>query len=180
MNFKKIAIIGNACTGKTWLARALAPKYNLPLTHVDSIQFLPGMQIRDPTETRKILEEIADQEEWIIEGLGPLKIIESRLQKADVIVLIRLPLWLNYWWGFKRQLWGFFSRAQREELPFPSKEFAFKQSLKLVKTIWNVHHGLWPQLDRILSREPYKNKVRIVRHLSELKYLSEIGIVAKL
>ena len=173
---KKISIIGNACSGKTSLSRALAKRYNLPLTHVDSIQFLSEMRIRDPNETRKILEEIACQEEWIIEGLGPLKIIESRLKKSDVIILIRLPLWQSYYWGLKRQLWGFFSRQQRTELPPNSNEFTFKQSLKLARTIWNVHHGLWPQLDRILSREHYKNKVKIVRRLSELKYLFKMGI----
>lgn len=52
--------------------------------------------------------------EWIIDGFGPLKIIESRFQKSDVVVFIRFPLWRNYWWCFKRQIKGLFFR--RSEL----------------------------------------------------------------
>lgn len=51
---------------------------------------------------------------WIIDGFGPLKIIESRFQKSDVVVFIRFPLWRNYWWCFKRQIKGLFFR--RSEL----------------------------------------------------------------
>ena len=41
MSLQKISIIGNACSGKTTLGRALAKTTRLPLYHVDSIQFLP-------------------------------------------------------------------------------------------------------------------------------------------
>ena len=78
MKIKKISVIGNACSGKTTLSRKLAERYELPLTHVDSIQFLPGLKLRNPDETRKTLQEISERDMWIIDGYGPLKIIEKR------------------------------------------------------------------------------------------------------
>lgn len=171
---KKVAVIGNACSGKTRLSRVLAQRYSLPLTHVDSIQFLPGMKLRDPSETRKILEEVAEQDQWIIDGFGPLKIIESRFQKADIVVFIRFPLWRNYWWCLKRQVKGFF--VKRAELPEDCFESTWSQSLKLGKTIWNVHFGMWPQLDRIFQQEIYRNKIVYVHNWAQLRRLSEMGL----
>ncbi len=174
MNPKKIAVIGNSCSGKTQLSRALASIYNLPVVHVDSIQFLPGMKLRDPAETRKILEEKSNGDAWIIDGFGPLKIIEDRFQKADVIVFIRFPLWRTYWWCFKRQLKGIFVR--RPELPEGCFESTISQTLKLVRTIWNVHFGMWPQLDRIFLKEKYINKIVYVRAIRDFKIQLRSGI----
>ncbi|GIL18683.1 MAG: hypothetical protein BroJett040_24340 [Oligoflexia bacterium] len=157
MPLNKISVIGNACSGKTTLSRLLAEKYQLPLTHVDSIQFLPGMKLRDPQETIKILEAVANQDQWIIDGFGPLRIIEDRFRKSDLIIFIRIPLWKTYWWCAKRQVRGLFVR--RPELPPGCFESTLPQTLKLIQTIWNVHFKMWPQLDRIFARDEYKDKV---------------------
>lgn len=169
MKLKKISIISNACSGKTRLSRELAKRYNLPLVHVDSIQFLAGMKIRDPEETRKILQNTANQEEWIIDGFGPLKIIESRFQKSDLVIFIRFPLWRNYWWCIQRQIKALFIR--RAELAEGCFEFTISHTLKLFKTIWNVHFGMWPQLDRIFLQDMYKNKIVYVQNLTDLRKL---------
>lgn len=171
---KKISVIGNACSGKTTLSRRLAEIYSLPLTHVDSVQFLPGMQLRDRNETRKILADIAKGPEWIIDGLGPLKIIESRFQLSDQVVFLRLPLWKTYWWLCKRQFQALFHK--REELPDGCFEATPRQTLKLFSTIWNVHNGLWPQLDRIFQGEVYRDKILYVRDQAHLKRIMRSGL----
>ena len=163
----KIAVIGNSCSGKTTLSRQLAKHYKMTqsLTHVDSIQFLSGMQLRDPKETCEVLNKIAEQDEWIIDGLGPLRTIENRLERADQIICIRIPLWQNYCWCLKRQIKGLFFR--RPELPSGCFESTPRQTFRLMKTIWNVHHGLWVQLDRIFLRDIYRGKVIYVRSSQE-------------
>ena len=171
----RIAVIGNACSGKTRLSHALAEIHQLPLSHVDSIQFLAGMHLRDPAETREILNDVSNNEKWIIDGFGPLKIIEDRFQKADVVVFIRFPLWRNYWWCLKRQLKGIYSR--RPELPAGCFESTIPQSVKLVKTIWNVHFDMWPQLDRIFTHEKYSKKIVYIRTLDEFKRIFDSGVV---
>ena len=164
---KRICIIGNACSGKTTLSRVIAARYKLPLIHIDSIQFLPGMKLRAPDETRKILKEKAATPEWVIDGFGPLNLIEERFVTADLIIFIRISLLRNYWWCVKRQIKGFFVR--RAELPENCFESNFGQTLRLFKSIWNVHHGMWPQLDRIFKKDIYKDKVIFIFTSSELK-----------
>lgn len=154
---QKICIIGNACSGKTTLARKLHHITKLPLHHVDSIQFLPELKLKNPDETRIELLEISNREQWIIDGFGPLNIIEDRFQKSDLIVFIRLSLLRVYWWMLKRQIKALF--IQREELPENCFEATPNHTYKLLKNIYNVHTGMWPQLDRIFKKDMYINKV---------------------
>lgn len=175
MKPNKIAVIGNACSGKTRLSHALAEIHQLPLTHVDAVQFLAGMRLRDPAETREILKDVSNNDKWIIDGFGPLKIIEDRFQKADVVIFIQFPLWRNYWWCFKRQVKGFYSR--RLELPAGCFESTIPHTIKLMKTIWNVHFGMWPQLDRIFAQEIYRKKIFYIRTLGDFNRILSSGVV---
>ncbi len=155
---KKIAVIGNAGGGKTTLSRRLAQFYQLPLTHVDSIQFLPGMKIRRHAESIALLEKAQAEDAWIIDGFGPLDILEKRLRLADQIIFIDLPLWRHYWWCSKRQIQSLW--APRAELPEGCHEFSLRHTLKLYKNLWQVHKKMRPELLRILSRPEYNLKVR--------------------
>lgn len=163
---QKICIIGNACSGKTTLARSLQQVTQLPLFHVDSIQFLPQLKLKNPDTTRAELLEISRREQWIIDGFGPLNIIEDRFQKADLVVFIKLPLLVVYWWMIKRQIKALF--AQRIELPEDCFEATPEQTYKLIKNIYNVHTGMWPQLDRIFKKDMYKNKVVFLENKNDI------------
>lgn len=171
---KKIAVVGNAGGGKTKLSRQLSSFYKLPLTHVDSIQFLPGMVIRPHKESIAILDDIQKQSAWIIDGYGPLDIIVKRFELADVIVFIDLPLWRHYWWCTKRQFCNLWSR--RDELPEDCNEATWAHTMKLYRTLWRVHKQMRPELLRIFSRESLKNKVIYIRSLQEWKKVAECGI----
>ncbi|QDK45053.1 adenylate kinase [Bdellovibrio sp. ZAP7] len=169
---RKIAVIGNAGAGKTVLSRRLAKLYQLPITHVDSIQFVEGMKIRPHKESITLLSDIQNQETWIIDGYGPLDIIQRRFQLADKIVLIDFPLWRHYWWATKRQIQNLWS--PRKELPPGCSELSWEHTKKLYKTIGNVHRLMRPELLRILNREQ-QGKVVVIRNLSQLKRISQFG-----
>jgi tetratricopeptide (TPR) repeat protein len=166
---KKISVIGNSCSGKTTLSLRMKDLFSVPVHHVDSVQYLPGMLWRDPNETRAVLKDVADTSEWIIDGLGPLKILEDRLQNSDLIVVLRPPLWKLYARLAVRQFKGLFKR--RPELPPGCFESTPSHTLKMIKTIWNVHSGLWPQLDRIFKQDIYKDKLFSVFTEEELRNL---------
>lgn len=171
----RIVVVGNAGGGKTTLSRRLAELYQLPLTHVDSIQFIPGMKIRPYPESIQILESLQNQPMWIIDGYGPLDIIEKRFALADRIVFIDFPLWRHYWWGTKRQIQNLWSR--REELPEGCDERSWQHTAKLYKSIWNVHKQMRPELLRIFGREQLKGKMVFVRSMKEWRrvWLNGVG-----
>lgn len=169
----KIAVIGNGGGGKTTLSRRLGHIYQVPVTHVDSIQFIPGMQIRPMEETRKILSEITAQENWLIDGFGPLDMIEKRFMIADKIIFIDFPLARHYWWCTKRQIKSLWSR--RSELPEGCSEASWAHTVKLFKTLWRVHTQMRPELIRILKRDNLRSKVIFVKTLADWNHAFKQG-----
>lgn len=164
---RKISIIGNVATGKTTLSRILSVELNIPVTHVDSLQFLPGMIIRPHRETIQDLLKIqTKQESWIIDGYGPLDILIDRLHKSDTIIFLDLPVYQMYLSCFFRQLKNIFS--PRPELPAGCSELSLKHTVKLMKTIYQQHAKMRPELIRILSKDELKSKVKISRKMTSV------------
>ena len=174
LSINKVALIGNAAGGKTRLSVRLSQQMQIPATHVDSIQFLPGMIIRPLQETRSLLNEIVSEEQWIIDGFGPLDLLEARFQIADRIILVDLPLWRHYWWLFKRQMKTIW--RPRPELPLGCRETSLLHVFKLIKTVWRIHYKMRPELLRILGRPDLKPKVIIIQNLKAWNKLFETGI----
>ena len=162
---RKIAVIGNAGAGKTTLSRRLAKIYELPLYHVDTYQFLPDLQMRPFKETVEILIPLQEQDSWIIDGFGPLDILEKRFALADQIIFIDFPLWRHYFWATKRQFQSLGS--PRSELPKGISELNLQHVLKLYKTIRQVHEKMRPELLRILERPQNREKLLLIRTLPQ-------------
>jgi len=173
----KIVVVGNIAGGKTLLSRQLARIHNIPLTHVDSLQFLPGMKIRPLDETRSVLRAAADQPQWLIDGYGPLDLIEKRFQLADHVVFVDFPIWRHYWWCTKRQLTNLWK--PRQELPEGCDELTVAHTKKLYKTLWQMHTKMRPELLRIFARDNLKNKMIYVRTIAEWQELAGKGLNSK-
>lgn len=171
---QKIAVIGNAAGGKTRLSKKLAEIYQLPVTHIDSIQFMAGMKIRPLDETRKILTEITASSHWIIDGYGPLDLLEKRLKQADQIVLIDFPIQKHYWWFIKRQIKNIWS--PRAELPQDCNELSLQHTLKIFKSMKKAHEQMRPELLRILSRDHYKNKLTLIQNQHQWNHVCNNGL----
>lgn len=153
----KIAIIGNVASGKTTLARQISKEKNIPVTFVDSIQFLPGLVIRPYKQTIEILLNIQQHESWIIDGYGPLDILEKRFADADQIIFCDPPVYKNYVRLFIRQVKNIF--FPRKELPEGCSELTWMHTVKLFKTVHQQHQKMRPELIRILNREANKKKL---------------------
>lgn len=171
---QQIVVIGNLAGGKTRLSRSLAERYNIPLLHVDSVQFLPGMKIRAQSETKKIIEDFTQQEKWLVDGFGPLDILEKRFAQADTIIMIDLPLWRHYWWCSKRQVSNLWTR--RAELPQECSELSWAHTMKLFKTLKQIHTKMRPELLRILNRPSNLDKTVFIRNLQDWHRLEREGL----
>ena len=68
---KRIAILGNSGSGKSWLAKELARQTEAPILDLDTIFFEPG-KIAVPRPSATVLADLerfcVNHEAWIIEG----------------------------------------------------------------------------------------------------------------
>ena len=93
----KIHIIGCSGSGKTYLANALAKKYNIPHFDLDDIQWdnnAEGYGTKRPLEERNaLLQEVLNNNEWVIEGVYYAWVQQS-FDEADIIYVLDMPKYL--------------------------------------------------------------------------------------
>ena len=87
----KIAIIGYSGSGKSTLARKLAIIFQSDILHFDTVQFLPGWEMRPEEDKKKITKEFLDtHDSWVIDGNYSKLFYERRMMEADIIILLLL------------------------------------------------------------------------------------------
>ena len=90
----KIHIIGCSGSGKTYLAKALSKKYNVPHFDLDDIQWdnnADGYGVKMPVEKRtELLNNILENEDWIIEGVY-YAWVGKCFEDADKIYVLDIP-----------------------------------------------------------------------------------------
>ena len=92
----KIHIIGCSGSGKTYFAKMLSDKYNIPHFDLDDIQWDSdkGYGFKRPIEERnKLLQEILCNSEWIIEGVYYAWVQQS-FEEADIIYVLDMPRYI--------------------------------------------------------------------------------------
>jgi adenylate kinase family enzyme len=99
---QRVVIVGRSGSGKSTLARELGTRLALPVVHLDSMYWQPGWQ---PPADRaafdaRVLEVVA-RDKWIIEG-GYSSTLPQRLERADMVVLTMMPLWMCLWRVLRR------------------------------------------------------------------------------
>ena len=83
----KISIIGGSGTGKTTLADNLGKKLDIPVYHIDGINYLENWEKRDEKERDKIILEKVNESKWIIEGTYR-STLRQRLERSDLIIYL--------------------------------------------------------------------------------------------
>ena len=100
----KIAILGYAGSGKTYLSDYIAQKKNIPVLHLDDIKWDKEWK---PVDDSVVLPQVADfmaKENWIIDGYYTYLLIDERLEDADKIVLLLLPRLVCFFRALKRTM----------------------------------------------------------------------------
>lgn len=157
----RIAIIGNAGGGKSTLARALGGALDLPVVHVDSIQYRPHWRRTPVEECDRLLDAAAAGERWIIDGFGSDNAIARRIRAADTVVLVDFALWRHYWWAAKRQ-WR--ARTEpRAELPEHCPEWSLAHTALLASMMWRVHRDYRPWLRTLVEEKKGHGNVVHIR-----------------
>ena len=88
---QKILIIGCSGAGKSTFARKLGAATGLPLHYLDMLWHKPDKTTVPQEEFDRALEELLQQDRWIIDG-NYLRTLERRLQACDTVFLLDYPL----------------------------------------------------------------------------------------
>ncbi|KAF1302339.1 MULTISPECIES: DNA topology modulation protein FlaR [Enterococcus] len=91
----KLAILGYSGSGKSTLARFISEKRNLPLLHLDAVNFVQDWQERDKEEARTIVRDFLTKEDWLIEGNYNNFLQQERLKQADQIYILTFSRWTS-------------------------------------------------------------------------------------
>lgn len=100
---KRVMIVGQPGAGKSTLAREIGERTGLPVVHVDLIHWMPGWQERPKPEKIAMARKVEAQERWVFEG-GLSQTWDTRMARADTLIVLAFPLWLRAWRVLRRTL----------------------------------------------------------------------------
>lgn len=92
----KVAVFGNAGGGKSTLSKRLAEMTGLPLVALDLLKYKPGGGEVPDREYQVAHDQLLQQDQWIIDGYGSYDTVWKRLEVADTLVYVDMPLFLHY------------------------------------------------------------------------------------
>ncbi|KMK65438.1 ATPase AAA [Puniceibacterium sp. IMCC21224] len=132
---KRVMIVGQPGSGKSTLARRIGRKTDLPVIHMDHIHWQSGWAERPKPQKIILAQEAEAGDLWVFEG-GLSATYDTRLARADTLVMLDLPLWLRAWRVFYRTL-RYYGRT-RPDLPDGCPE---RFDYVFWKWIWDTRHS---------------------------------------
>ena len=148
----KIHIIGCSGSGKTYLAKALSDKYNMPHFDLDDIQWdnsADGYGVKMPIEKRaELLNNILKNDSWIIEGVY-YAWVGKCFEDADKIYVLDMPKRIYTYRIIKRTI--------KRKLGFEKgKKETLKSVYNLLKWTDTFQNKSMPESKKILAEYPSK------------------------
>ncbi len=148
----KIRIIGCSGSGKSYLAKKLSQKYNIPHFDLDDLQWdntqnLYGVKM--PVEKRdQMLSDILIKPDWIIEGVY-YGWVQQSFADADIIYVLNVPKWLYKTRIIRRFILRIFGIEK-------GKKETFKSLFNLLKWTDTFQNKNMKEINDILSQYSVK------------------------
>ena len=163
---KKVAVFGNAGGGKSTLSKKLSEVTGLPLHVLDKIQYQSGGVAVSPEDYQRIHQEILATDRWIIDGFGCMETVWLRLNEADTLIYVDLPLYLHFWWVTKRLISGFF----KPPAGWPENSPILKSSMNSYRVLWLCEKYLTPKYRHYIEEAQHTKQVY---HLKSVQQISQ-------
>ena len=163
---QKVAVFGNAGGGKSTLSKRLSQITGLPLHILDKIQYQPGGESIPHEDYKRVHQQILVTDRWIIDGFGCMETLWLRLNEADSLVFIDLPLYVHFWWVTKRLITGYFSPPDG----WPQNSPILRSSLTSYRVLWLCHKHLTPKYREYIEQS---QSIKSVYHIRSTKQISQ-------
>lgn len=98
----KIAVLGYAGSGKTYLSNYISEKKDIPVLHLDKIKWDKEWKPIDDSLVLPQVSAFMAKDDWIIDGYYDYLYYNERLESADLIVLLLLPRLTCFYRAVKR------------------------------------------------------------------------------
>lgn len=161
---KKVAVFGNAGGGKSTLSQRLSKLTGLPLYTLDKIKFQAGGVAVSDEDYKRTHQQILATDEWIIDGFGSLETLWPRLQEADSLIFVDLPIYVHFWWVTKRLATGYF----RPPGGWPDNSPIWKSSMNSYRVLWPCYKRLTPKYREFVRQAQGTKRVYHIRSTQQI------------
>jgi adenylate kinase family enzyme len=166
---KRVAIFGNAGGGKSTLARRVAAITGLPLYVLDKMTHRPGGAAVPYEEYLQTHEAVLGRDAWIIDGFGCIKSVWERLEAADTLVHVDLPLAVHALGVTKRLATGLFAAPEG----WPEGSPIISSSISSYRVLWPCHRRLTPKYRSYVSEAAQRKQIFHLRSRREVEQFLE-------
>ncbi|BDI20437.1 ATPase AAA [Nostoc cf. commune SO-36] len=163
---KKVAVFGNAGGGKSTLSKKLSQITGLPLYVLDKIKSQSGGKLVPDKDYKLAHQKILVSDQWIIDGFGCMETLWLRLNEADSLIFVDLPLYVHGWWVTKRLITGYFKPPEG----WPSNSPILRSSLSSYRVLWLCHKYLTPKYREYIEQA---QSIKNVYHIRSTKQISQ-------
>ena len=173
----RISIIGYSASGKSTLAKTLGEILNIPVLHLDKVNFLSNWIERDKSESKKIVEDfIKNNSEFIIDGVYSKFAFELRMKLSDKIIFLDFDRFTCLFQAFQR--YNEYKGKVRDSISEGCNE---KLDWNFIKSIL-----LDSRTEEIINRfnkliEEYKEKIIHLKNIKEInEFIEKVKIDKKI
>jgi adenylate kinase family enzyme len=170
--YMKIQIIGFSGAGKSTLCKQFGKFYNLPVLHMDSLNFLSNWVERDRLEFNNIVDEFLDtNDSWVIDG-NYFRISPKRYQQADLVLFLKYNRLTCIKGVIKR--YKTYKNSSR-----PDMASGCKERLNFSFLMWVLFKGRTKKRRKhMLEVVNNAKSAKVFKNRKELnKYLKELGVI---
>ena len=152
----KVLVIGSGGSGKSTFSKRLNEILGIGVIHLDTLYWKPGWIETPKSEWGERVEELLNQDSWIMDGnySGTLDI---RLEACDTVIFLDIARTVCLWRVLKRLL--MYRRGNRLDMAQGCEE---RFSLQFMIWIWNYPKRTRPKVLRLLEENSQgKNVIRL-------------------
>ncbi|MFW9259282.1 adenylate kinase [Nostoc sp. CALU 546] len=167
---KKVAVFGNAGGGKSTLSKRLSQITDLPLHILDKIKYQSGGTEVPHEDYKRVHQQILATDRWIIDGFGCMETLWLRLNEADTLIFVDLPLYVHGWLVTKRFITGYFKPPSG----WPDNSPILRSSLNSYRVLWLCHKYLTPKYREYIEQAQSMKNVYHIRSTKEISQFFEL------